>query len=674
MKKKILLISLLAAIFCLVLSVSIFAENRTSIEYTDASGQSHQVKIVRFENDTPENVASTLGNNATMQAKFKDDGAYVILKATDGSLCAYPTWYIIEPSGNSISYVAISETEYGYVNANNPDGKTYARGAILYIEYPYGMTHLRNNGVFGRGTHYECNVTEMVVPSTVVEIQSMAFSENKTLKKVHIGSDNIIATIGDDAFLNCVNLELFAFEKLTHLEYIDGFNNCALLTGTLDLSHSTKLTKIDNNCFNGCKFSLALLPDSLKHLGNGVFKNNGLTWFKFPASLEYIGDDSLSGNPNMVLESGILPKNLNYVGMNFLYGCKNLPETIVFPEGVTTIPDEGFPEVTRPNGQGKLNIVFLGKMTKVIIDGSPYNNWAEQVTVYFAQNTISDFSGKVYSYTDKGTGELGSCTSQSGTLVLDVSDRSVSSTKQVGANFLQLVFCGDAGKVQQSYVLTTNGDSITEDRGMFDFSGHTCQIYYINNEDCTASRTCFVCDVNFANTEHSYSMAILYTQGFMNAGIKAQACTNAGCLVADDGVDVAPIFECLGLSMSEFADANGNYSITQGFRINREAYNAYIEAGYVLSFGIVVGVENVVGSEPLTVENGEAVAVNKEKTIFAPQNLISHDYVDVKLAGISKDRNGIGVIMCMYACDAQSVYYISESAQSDIAQAIVINI
>jgi hypothetical protein len=130
-----------------------------------------------------------------------------------------------------------------------------------------------------------------------------------------------------------------------------------------------------------------------------VFKNNGLTAFKFPKDLEYIGDDAFIGNPNMVLESGILPSGLTYVGINFLGGCQMLPETIVFPEGVTTIPDEGFPQVTTPNKQGNLNIVFLGKMTKVILDGSPYQDWAEQVNVYFAQNTISDFKGNVYSYT-----------------------------------------------------------------------------------------------------------------------------------------------------------------------------------------------------------------------------------------------------------------------------------
>lgn len=668
--KRIALISFII-LLCCFFALSVSAEDRSSISYTDAEGVTHNVPMVRFDNDTPENVAAALGNNSAMQTLFKDDDAYVVLCATDGSLCAYPTWYIIEPSGSSSTYVAVSEVEYQYINNNNTEGKTYERGAVRYIEFPEGMTHLRNNGVFGRGNHYENNVTEIVVPTTVTEIQDMAFSTCRSLRAVHIPDNNSIKRIGDDAFIHCENLEVFDFSKLTLLEFIDGFNNCAKLPDVLDLSNSTSLTEIGNNCFNGCYFTNAYLPDSVKRIGNGVFNNNSLTHFNFPASLEHIGDDALSGNSEMVIESGILPKNLSYVGINFLSGCKKLPNTIVFPAGVTTIPDEGFPNVSTVDGKGTLNIVFLGKMTKVIIDGSPYQNWAEQVVVYFAQNTISDFNGKIYSYTDKESGTLGGNITQSGTLILDVSDRSVSSTSQVKENFIQLIFCG-GNTVTQSHVLTTNGDSITEDRGMFDVENHAHMAYSVAYGDCTSPTVCIVCDVDFAQSAHKYEQSIAYANGYLASGMKSQACKNPQCLVTSDNISVAPIFVSLGVSMSTF-ESKGTVSIVQGYAINRAEYLEYTENGNALDLGLIIASKKIAGAQPV-VANGNDLDVTTEKAVLVCNGLLANDYLEIKVVGISSAYNGEDLIMCLFAYDGERVIYIHNGEESETAGAVLIDI
>lgn len=678
MRRIILFIMSVLSLVC-IFTLCASAVERQTVTFVDTEGVTQCVPVVRFEGDTPENVASVLGNNAKQQSCFKDDGAYAVLKASDGTLIAYPTWYLIEPSGNSESYVAISEIEYTYVNKmeseiNGNSAKSYGFGSIVYIEFPEGMTHMRNNGVFGRNTGYEMNIVEMLIPSTVTEIQDLAFSQNKTIKRVKLADENSIVRIGDDAFTTCASLEYFEFEKLDKLTFIDGFNHCALLTGTLDLSGSA-LTEIGNNAFNGCKFSTVVLPDTVKRLGTGVFKNNGLTSFKFPRDLEYIGDDAFYNNPDMVLESGILPSGLTYVGINFLGYCKMLPETIVFPEGVTSIPDEGFPEVSRPNGQGVLNIVFLGKMTKVIIDGGPYQSWAEQVNVYFAQNTISDFSGKVYSYTDRESGTLGSYTTQSGTLVLDISDRSIGSTTQVRDNFIKLVFCGKSGEVEQSHILTTNGDSITEDRGTFDMASHTHMAFNKISGDCTSDKICIVCDVNFANATHDFVTVMLYENGFMANGIKTEACQNSACRVVNDGITLAPIFQSVGFSTSELPDANGNYSIVQGYVINRQAYAEYVDNGNDLSFGFVVCVKRITGNTPLTVENGVVVPCEADKTVTVSQkNVMYNDYVDLKITGFNSAHNGEEIIMCLFVYDGAEINYISNGTQSSVAHAYGINL
>lgn len=664
--KKLLYVICLSALLFLCFVLTANAQNRVFIDYTDASGITHQVPIIKFDDATPESVASAIGYQAkaNMLKYFVDDSAYTILKADDGSLCAYPTWYLIEQSGSSSSYIAISEIRYGYINSKVQD-KSYSNGAILYTEFPNGMTHIRNNGVFGRNTGYERNVTDIYIPASVVEIQSGSFQASTSLTRVFFEEGSLLERISDDAFIDCFNLQYFEFEKLTKLTFIDGFNNCKGFSGTkIDLSSNAMLIEIGSNCFRNCGLAGISLPDSIKKLNSGVFYQNNLQNLKLPVSLEYIGDDVFTGNTNMVLENGILPKNLCYVGINFLAGCSVLPSVIVFPEGVTVIPDEGFPNVTTPEGKGNLTIVFLGKMTKVVIDGSDYSAWAEHVTIYFAKNSISDFNGKIYSYTDKVTGTLGSYVSQSGSLTLDVSDRSPSSTSQVGTNFMELIFCGENGKIQQSYMLTRNGDSITEDRGLYDFDGHSCQLYYADYSDCTSNKICFVCDTNYAEASHNYNIKITYAHGFLTEGIKSQACQNPQCLVATEGTSVKAIFITLGISVSAFGDTQ---SITQGFKINADAYNDYVSAGNSLSYGLLAGLASITTSTPLEIKDGHAMLKNGCRGVIVSQNSISlHSYFELKIVGITEANYNTELVLNAFVVDNGSVYYLSENIQDNI--------
>ena len=128
MKKKLIFALALVAIFAFTFAICAFANERTSISYTDADGNVHNVPIIKNEEATPEAVAAVLGNNASMQACFMDNDAYVVLKAKDGTLEAFPTWYIIEPKDNNPSYVAVSEVEYAYVNTLSK--KTYELGDL----------------------------------------------------------------------------------------------------------------------------------------------------------------------------------------------------------------------------------------------------------------------------------------------------------------------------------------------------------------------------------------------------------------------------------------------------------------------------------------------------------------------------------------------------------------
>ena len=689
-----------------VLAITAFAKERTTIEYTDVNGVTHTVPIVKNENATASEVASKLGNGETMQALFMDNSSYAILKANDGTLTAFPSWYIIEPSGSNASYVAVSEIEYGYVNSISKE-KTYDKGAIVYIEFPYGMTEVRSNNVF---TSYESNVTDVYIPATVISIgtknsgNASPFNGHKALKRVYIAENSQITDIRSGSFSGST-IEYFQFENLTNLVSIDGFTGCTNLSCDINLGNSKLVTlsqsvfkgdssikkitlpdtveTIGTEAFSGCTSATLVgnLPTSVKTIGNNAFHNlsgffsddldfskltslesiggyafngctsitgsivitnanftsigesafratgingeldlsrtavtsignyafysTGVTKISLPDTLQTIGNDCFNGCSNAYFASDRLPSSLTSIGTYFMSGSKKINNTLIFPVGVTTVPSEFFNSTTTPNASGTLTLVFLGKMTNMQMNGSSYAGWAEKTVVYLAQNTISDFNGSIYPFTDKETGSLGSSTSQSGNLTMKPSNSSPSSTSQVLSNHMVLYFCGQNGKVETSYMLTPNGTNITEDRGTFVMDGHT---HYTATKESCSGASCIVCDsMQYAPHEKGTLVSITYPNGFANDG-----CINYMCLVCEneyaDGTADA-IFIPHGYAYKLNGSSEG---ISAKFEINKEARDLFESVNECeLHYGIIVANKDHF-ADGAYIENGKLNTTNQK--------------------------------------------------------------
>ncbi len=143
-------------------------------------------------------------------------------------------------------------------------------------------------------------------------------------------------------------------------------------------------------------------------------------------------------------------------------------------------------------------------------------------------------------------------------------------------------------------------------------------------------------------------------------------CTREGCGMGTTSKVIAPIFEDLGISVSEKADANGKYSITRGYKINRGAYNEYLEYG-VLEFGLVAAAVDVAGSNPIVIADGK-IAPACEKVLTAGQEKFAHDYVDFKLTGLSDTLNGKQVVLSMYVYDGSKIDYLSNVITVDVGE------
>ena len=671
MKKKIFLMLAIVAMLVCVFAISASASDRTTISYTDASGEVHQVPIVKFTDATTEDVASAMGHTqiSRLQA-MADDSAYAILRANDGTLTAYPSWYIIEPSGAfSNDYIAVSEINYAYINSMVTD-KSYGKGAIRYIEFPEGMTELRSNSVFNG---YETNVTDVYIPSTVTTIgtegkSGAVFTDNQSLKRVFVAQGSKLNTILEEAFRGSA-LEYFQFENATELTVIkaDAFYNCNL-AGSLDLG-KTKLVTIASPA-----------TDSW-----GTFAGNpNITAITLPDTLETLGNRAFYGCTNAYFSNPYLPSSLKYVGEHFMTQCKNLNETFIFPEGVSQIPREMFNSASRPNGEGTLNVVFLGKMTTLMMNGSDYRAWAENINVYFAQNTLSDVKASIYSFTDKIAGTLGTSNSQSGTLTIDVSGKAPSSTTQVDGNFnLRFIFCGSDNSVEISYCLSTDGNKFTEDRGIFEMNGHThygageiieatcgkdggtkvsciiCDTYVEETYEATGNHNyenniCTVCGNKWCvgGNTHALKKDAIYENGFTCAGIIVNKCQNEGCAYVETVGNVSALFTCLGYSANEV----GGDGIAIGYLVNNEAIDEYTSiTGKSISYGVFVASQNKLGENDIFDQEG-----NKTGGVVSVE-ITSYEFAvfELKVVGFTDENKGSLLAMGAYVkeVDGESAEY-----------------
>ena len=680
MKRKILFLAIMILSFVLMLSISAYAtyeQGRTEINYTDTNDNTHKVPVVKLD-ATAEDVNNAIkadtarGHNCDINGlkKMMDNDAYAILKDTQGGLTAYPTWYLIDASGAEIYEIC-----YAYLNSKSDvTGKTYKEGAIVYIEFPHGMTGVRTNGVFGKknnGAPYETNVTDFYIPSTVTYIGGSTFNDLKFIKNVYIEPGNKITKIEGGTFSNS-SVEYIQFENLPLLTSIDGMSSCNI-TGDVDLSHCTALKTINAGCFQSSKkMGKITLPNSVETIGNNAFESTG----------------------NAYLASPYLPTSLKSVGIRFFAYNNNLLDTYIFPEGVTSLPSEPFQDSVVAGGPtGKqLNIVFLGKVTGVVyLNGNGHQKHAEEVTVYFAQNSKSEYNSNGFYIKPSG------------------------SSKTSVPEAIRAVFCAGTGTgtngnvtgVEYIYITSTSGASYTSDYVNhetygFDYDGHThygaanvtaptCGVngfegklcivcdkeigtvlpatglhIFADDHNCQTADECSVCGAFTEVLEHILNVEIVFENGYAKAGQRTEVCTREGCEYC--GITVTnPILTFLGFSKNE-----AETSLCVGYHVDYDLANEYKSIysleGFEYGFTMAVA-SNTADNSPLTIEDGR-VATKAPINNGAIFKIIMDKYcskVDLRLQGDFSAYQDLEILMGAYIYDGTRLVYIDDEERASIA-------
>ena len=207
--------------------------------------------------------------------------------------------------------------------------------------------------VISEGAFYGCSELESFsIPATVTEIGKEAFRDCFKLSELVFANDGNAPTFGADAFYNCASLESVTLpSNITELPAI--FGGCTSLV-EINVPNGVYFTTEDGILYNKDVTELVFvpqgkveditIPESVKKIGNGVFKGNKALWqntLTLPAGLEEIGNEAFKESHigNIVFAEVATAESLT-IGANAFEQA--LLGTLVIPANTTSIGAHAF--------------------------------------------------------------------------------------------------------------------------------------------------------------------------------------------------------------------------------------------------------------------------------------------------------------------------------------------
>ena len=470
----------------------------------------------------------------------------------------------------------------------------------------------------------DCGLTTVVIPETftynevtytVTVINGSAFRNNKTV--VSITTPSTIRAIGEHAFREMAALERITLNASAEFKYFENaevygckklqYADLRGMVGLVDMGNSGTYDHTFTNC---SALTEVYLPNTVLNIGLSVFNGcSSLSQIDLPDNLTTIESNAFTG---CALETVSIPNTVTYIGDYAFQSCNSLKEMNI-PVGVTYLGCNNFQ---------------YSDVTKVIIPSTVaaagkdmFNNVWTLETVVIGNADVSQYNGTFFT----SCGPLNY-------VFYAGNDATVLTSKYSAFSAHQLV----------SY------ENYLKDIRNPEFTGYEGKVLVYGVKTC---KSCGDVDTS----EHGFIFDDFLSKMYMGA-----ECASCGAKTVSETVD--SIFVDLGYSTFEI---NGQCSILQGFKINREAmefYNAQLEEQAISEIG-VVAVASFRGYTTAFDENGEA---RDGVTNFAL--VVTTEMLEIKVIGLNAEgtlTNGSSVLdaklhLCAYVKAGDKTYYISE--------------
>ena len=562
MKKKILLITLMMALFVFVLAV-----------YTNAAEIPEWTEITEVDGMADK---ATFGEDGTKGASSR-------VLMSDG--ITYPAYYICKDS----TTLGVS-----FSDLNTKTDKSYKAVDVVRIEIPNGAEKIPY--LFAVSNGYTALAT-VVIPEGVTTIESSAFSgkdDSNHSSLVSVTIPSTVTTIGEKAFYCCNSLEeLVLPEGLT-----------AIPTNMAYHAYSLKYVNIPStvvsigelafraNSLLSCEI---VIPEGCTTIGASVFKGTGVTSVTLPSTLESLGKEIFSECPALTSVNSKSP----IIGVQMFYHCNELStiklentieignlafnnsslskvSSLELPEGLTTIGEYAFPRMS---------------ITSVVIPSTVVNIGQHAFTANKSLKKAVVLGPVI------GTSMFYNCLALR-TLVLTETFETFGADALVGVpqdSFTTYYTGTDYGRIKDccssSTRLSQAGISAYADYVSGNYTSKIFMLIY----DCN------ICTVGFdghhvmrGNTEENFN-------SYLDIITFTDSCTREGCGKKVIIETIAPLFTCLGYSAYE----NGNGGITVGYTVNSKAIAEYEEAtGKTLKYGVFVVSQDRLGDKDVFGEDG----------------------------------------------------------------------
>lgn len=207
---------------------------------------------------------------------------------------------------------------------------TLGAGLTALSDYMFSWTTSLKNITFpaniatiGRGTFSGSGLVELVLPDTIKEVGTAAFSSCESLAAVTLG--NGIQGISDSMFANTSSLKNITFPA--NVTYIGryAFQNSGLESVVIP----DTVVSIEIYAFSNCKsLKTASIGNGLTYIAEGVFRNTGLENITIGNNVKKL--DLFAFEKNASLKEVVIPNNVTEIEYAAFKSCTNL-EKITIP-------------------------------------------------------------------------------------------------------------------------------------------------------------------------------------------------------------------------------------------------------------------------------------------------------------------------------------------------------